>query len=90
MPTPLNVTALRAWLPVIVWVPEKTTVEVPGSSVPAVYVQLWVVRIVPARVSVPDGLLMTSSGRSPLAAVAAPVNVWAPEPFSRSVAVPPG
>ena len=34
----------------------------PGSTVPAVYVQLLVVRIVPARVSVPDGLLMTIGG----------------------------
>ena len=51
-------------MPVIV-PPAKTTVEVPGSSVPAVYVQLWVVRMVPARVSVPDGLLMTTVGRSP-------------------------
>ena len=40
--------------------PAKTTVEVPGSIVPAVYVQLLVVRSVPARVSVPEGLLMTS------------------------------
>ena len=38
--------------------PAKTTVEVPGSTVPAVYVQLWAVRIVPARVSVPEGLLI--------------------------------
>ena len=38
-------------------------------DVPAVYVQLWVVRIVPARVSVPDGLLMTTLGRLPAAVV---------------------
>ena len=56
-------TALRVWLPVIV-PPAKTSVEVPGSSVPAVYVQLFAVRIVPARVSVPDGLLMTTSGQA--------------------------
>ena len=61
----------------------------PGSSVPAVYVQLWVVRIVPARVSVPDGLLMTTAGRSPAAVVAAPVNVWAPAPLMSRVPVPP-
>ena len=52
--------------------PAKTTSEVPGSTVPPVYVQLWVVRIVPARVSVPEGLLMTSRGRPPAAVVAAP------------------
>ena len=79
---------MRAWQPVIV-PPAKTTVEVPGSSVPAVYVQALVVRIVPARVSVPEGLLMTSSGRSPLAVVDAPVSVWAPAPLMSSVAVPP-
>src|SRR4029078_12955213 len=61
----LRTTSPRVWLPLIVWVPAKTTVEVPGSTVPAVYVQLWVVRIVPARVSVPAGLLMTRAGRSP-------------------------
>ena len=61
-------TALRVWLPVIV-PPAKTTVEVPGSSVPAVYVQLWLVRIVPARVSVPDGLLMTTGAGRPTAVV---------------------
>ena len=69
--------------------PAKTTVEVPGSTVPAVYVQSWVVRIVPARVSVPEGLLMTTRGRSPAAVVAAPVNVWAPAPLMSSVPVPP-
>ena len=58
-------TALRVWQPLIV-PPAKTSVEVPGSSVPAVYVQLLAVRIVPARVSVPDGLLMTTRGRLPL------------------------
>ena len=61
----------------------------PGSTVPAVYVQLVAVRIVPARVRVPDGLLMTTSGRSPAAVVAAPVKVWAPAPLIRRVAVPP-
>ena len=61
--------------------PAKTSVEVPGSSVPAVYVQLLAVRIVPARVSVPDGLLMTTRGRPPAAVVAAPVRVWAPAPL---------
>ena len=81
-------TALSVWLPVIV-PPAKTSVEVPGSSVPAVYVQLFVVRIVPARLSVPEGLLMTSSGRLPAAVVAAPVKVWAPLPLMSRVAVPP-
>src|SRR5438093_195454 len=81
-------TALSVWLPVIV-PPAKTSVEVPGSSVPAVYVQLFVVRIVPTRLSVPDGLLMTSGGRLPPAVVAAPVNVWPPLPLIRMVAVPP-
>ena len=37
----------------------------PGRRVPAVYVQPVAVRIVPARVSVPEGLLMTSGGRLP-------------------------
>ena len=73
----------------IVLAAAKTTVEVPGSSVPAVYVQLWSVRIVPARVSVPEGLLMTSGGRLPLAVVEAPVKVWAPAPLMSRVAVPP-
>src|SRR5258705_415734 len=67
-------TALRVWLPVIV-PPAKTRVELPASTVPAVYVQLCVVRIVPARVRVPDGLLMTNRGRSPLTVVEAPVRV---------------
>ena len=53
------------------------------------YVQLLPVRIVPARVSVPDGLLITTSGQAPAAVVAAPVNVWPPAPLIRSVAVPP-
>src|SRR5436309_682166 len=80
--------ALRVALPMLV-PPAKTRVEVPGSTVPAVYVQLFVVRIVPARLSVPEGLLMTSSGRLPAAVVAAPVKVWAPLPLMRRVAVPP-
>ena len=66
--------ALRVWLPLIV-PPAKTTVELPPLTVPAVYVQLLVVRIVPARVSVPAGLLMTRAGRLPLAVVEAPVRV---------------
>ena len=69
--------------------PAKTTVEVPGSRVPAVYVQLLVVRMVPARVSVPEGLLMTRAGSVPAAVVAAPVNVWAPVPSMSRVPVPP-
>ena len=56
---------------------------------PAVYVQLLVVRIVPARVSVPEGLLMTIAGRPPLAVVEAPLRVWAPVPLMSRVAVPP-
>src|SRR5438093_1163081 len=85
----LKTTSARVWLPLMVWVPAKTRVEVPGSTAPAVYVQLWVVRIVPARLSVPEGLLMTSSGRLPAAVVAAPVKVWAPLPLMSRVAVPP-
>src|SRR5207249_586756 len=81
-------TMLRLWEPVIV-PPANRTVDVPASSVPAVYVQLFVVRIVPTRLSVPDGLLMTSGGRLPPAVVAAPVNVWPPLPLIRRVAVPP-
>ena len=69
--------------------PAKTSVEVPGSSVPAVYVQSLPVRIVPARVSVPLGLLMTTSGRLPLAVVAAPLRVWSALPSMSRVAVPP-
>ena len=63
--------------------------RLPGSSVPAVYVQLFAVRIVPARVSVPDGLLMTTGGQAAGGGVAAPVNVWAPAPLMSRVAVPP-
>src|SRR5437867_994512 len=85
----LKTTSARVWLPLVVWVPAKTSVEVPGSTAPAVYVQLFVVRIVPARLSVPEGLLMTSSGRLPAAVVAAPVKVWAPLPLMSRVAVPP-
>ncbi len=81
-------TALRACDPVIV-PPAKTSVDVPGSSVPPVYVQLLLVRRVPARVSVPEGLLMTTSGRLPLAVVDAPVRVCAPAPLISRVAVPP-
>src|SRR3990170_4851788 len=55
-------------------------VEVPGSRVPLVWVQLLVVRMVPVRVRVPDGLLMLRLGRVPALVVALPVNVWAPVP----------
>ena len=78
----------KVWLPVIV-PPAKTRAAVPGSSVPPVYVQLLLVRIVPARLSVPAGLLMTRIGRLPLAAVEAPVSAWAPVPLTSRVAVPP-
>ncbi len=43
----------------------------------------------PARVKVPDGLLMTSGGSAPAAVVAAPVKVWAPAPPIVRLAVPP-
>ena len=56
-------TALRVWLPLIV-PPAKTSVEVPGSSVPAVYVQLLAVRMVPARVSVPRRLVDDDQGQA--------------------------
>ena len=69
--------------------PAKTTVEAPGSMVPPTYVQLLAVLIVPARLRMPAGLLMTSGGRLPLAVEAAPVNVWGPAPSMRRVAVPP-
>ena len=87
-PPPLNVTLARLWLPAIVRLPANTTVDVPGSSVPAVYVQLRPVRIVPARVSVPDGLSMTTAARLPAARVEAPVNVWSTAPLMSSVPVP--
>ena len=74
---------------VTVALPAKTTVEVPGSRVPALTVQLWVVRIVPARVSVPEGLVMTTRGSRPAAVVAAPVKVCAPAPLMSRVAAPP-
>ena len=61
----------------------------PGSTVPAVYVQLFAVRSVPAIVSVPLGLLIAMSGRAPAAVVEAPVKVWAAAPLIVSVAVPP-
>ena len=88
-PAPLNTTSVRLWLPLIVIVAANTTVEVPGSRVPAVYVQLRPVRMVPTSVSVPDGLLITRLGRLPAAVVEAPVNVWAPAPLMSSVPVPP-
>ena len=81
-------TALSVCDPVIV-PPAKTRVDVPGSTVPAVNVQLAAVRIVPASVSVPLGLLMTTGGSNPAAVVAAPVNVWAAAPLIRRVPVPP-
>ena len=56
---------------------------------PAVYVQFDAVRIVPARVSVPDGLLMTTTGSPPAAGVAEPLNVWSRVPSMSSVALPP-
>ena len=76
------------WLPLTV-PPAKTTVEVPGSTVPAVYVQPLAERSVPTRLSVPDALSMTTRGRLPAAAVAAPVNVWAAVPLISRVPVPP-
>ncbi len=69
--------------------PAKTTSEDPWSTVPAAYVQPFDVRIVPASVSVPDGLLMLTSGTFPAAVVAAPVSVCAPVPLISSVPVPP-
>ena len=54
-------------------------VEGPGGR----NVQLLVVRMrppVPARLRVPDGLLMATGGRVPATVVAAPVKVWAPGP----------
>ncbi len=50
---------------------------------------MWVVRIVPTRVSAPDGLLMTTLGRLPAAAVAAPAKVWPAVPLISSVPVFP-
>ena len=81
-------TEAKVWLPVIV-PPAKTRAAVPGSSVPPVYVQLLLVRIVPARLSVPESLLMTNTGRLPAAVVEAPVRVCAPVPLTSRVAVPP-
>ncbi len=80
--------ALRVCDPVTV-PPAKTTSEVPGSTVPALYVQLWLVRIVPTRLSVPEGLSMTRAGRLPAAVVDAPVRVWAPAPSTSRVPLPP-
>src|SRR3970040_3121578 len=64
-------------------------VEVPGSRVPLVWVQLLVVRMVPVRVRVPDGLLMLRLGRVPALVVALPVKVWAPVPSMVRRPVPP-
>ena len=86
---PLSSTSLRVWLPVIVWCPRRRRVEVPGSSVPAVYVQLWLVRSVPARVSVPDGLLMTTRGRSPAARRRGPGERLGAGAVDQQGAVPP-
>ena len=90
VPVLLTTTSARAWLPLIVCVPAKTTVEVPASSVPPVYVQSFEVRRVPVSVSVPEGLLMSTSGRLPAAVVEAPSRVCAPVPLTRRVAAPPG
>src|SRR3990172_10808893 len=65
---------LRGWLPVMVRVPAKITVEVVGSTVPVVTVQLRPVRMVPVRVSVPDGLAISRLGNAPALVVAVPVN----------------
>src|SRR5438128_1019931 len=80
--------ALRVWLPVIV-PPAKTTVEVPGSTVPAVYVQALAVRILLLRVRVPPIFSLFPYTTLFRSVVAAPVNVWGPDPSMRSVAVPP-
>ena len=62
--------------------PVRTTRLVPASTVPLVYVQLRPVRMVPTRLSVPEGLSMTRLGRAPApgTAVAEPVNVWSSVP----------
>ena len=75
-------------MPVIV-PPAKTRVEVPGSSGAGGVRPVAGVRIVPASVSVPDGLLMTTRGRWPLAVVEAPGEGLGAVPLNRSVAVPP-
>ena len=60
----------------IVCVPAKTTVERAGIERARGVRPVVAVRMVPARVSVPDGLLITTSGRRRRSAMAAPVNVW--------------
>ena len=62
---------------------------VPGSTVPAVWVQLRVVRRVPTRPRLPPDLAISTTGRLPVVAVALPVKVWSADPSKRRVAVPP-
>src|SRR5438270_924079 len=64
-----NVTALRVCEPLIVNPDEKITVEAPALIVPAEYVQLLPVRIVPLRFNVPVELIVIF-GKSPAEEVA--------------------
>jgi hypothetical protein len=55
---------------------EKTTVELPTSTVPAVYVQFLPVRMILDKVRVPPVLFMVSGIKSPTVAEPPPVRVW--------------
>src|ERR1700730_4167700 len=63
------------------------TVDPDAPTVPAVQVQLWVVRNVPVMVSVPPGLLICTIGKSAVAAYAS-LQALAPPPLMSSVVVP--
>ena len=69
-------TLARVWLPVTVPLVNTTVAPVVVNVPPtALNVQLWLVRMMPvpgpagARVRLPAGLLMTTTGRSPTRAV---------------------
>ena len=72
----------------MVWVPAKMTVDPDARTVPAVQVQLWVVRKMPVIVRLPPGLLTFTIGRSAVAANAS-VQAWSRPPLMSSVPDPP-
>ena len=75
---------------VVAELPVNTTVLPAGLRPPeAVSVQFRPVRKVPARVSVPDGSLMSTLGRAPTVVLWKPLKIWAPLPLISRVVVPP-
>ena len=79
LPLILKVMLFNVWLPVItlsnVLSGENTTVLVPASMVPAVWVQFRSVRIVPKSDKVPDALLMFRFINLPTLLVELPVKL---------------